>query len=157
MTDHGTMRIGRVGLESAAPVLDAVTRLLDELGEEGEETGPLNIAAITRLWREAGEHFAVFAARAGDGTIVGVATVAEAFAMYANGPYGIINEMYVAPNHRGSGIGRALIAAAAAFGRGRGWSRLDVTAPESPRWHRTRAFYEREGFVFTGPKLKLLL
>ena len=37
------------------------------------------------------------------------------------------------------------------------WVRVDVTAPESPRWERTRRFYEREGFTFTGPKLKYLV
>jgi hypothetical protein len=32
-----------------------------------------------------------------------------------------------------------------------------VTAPESERWRRTRRFYERGGFTFVGPKLKLRL
>jgi hypothetical protein len=32
-----------------------------------------------------------------------------------------------------------------------------VTAPESARWSRSQGFYEREGFRFTGPKLKFLL
>jgi hypothetical protein len=39
----------------------------------------------------------------------------------------------------------------------RGWTRLDVTAPEAERWTRTRRFYKKEGFVFAGPKLKCLL
>jgi len=35
--------------------------------------------------------------------------------------------------------------------------RIDVTAPESARRERTRRFYQRQGYSFTGPKLKLLL
>jgi GNAT superfamily N-acetyltransferase len=60
------------------------------------------------------------------------------------------------PSHRSVGVGRLLLDAVKAYGRERGWSRIDVTAPESPRWDRTRRFYEREGFTFTGPKLKFV-
>jgi len=63
----------------------------------------------------------------------------------------------VVPEHRSSMIGAGLIEAAANHGRSRGWRRIDVTAPESDRWVRTRRFHEKLGFVFTGPKLKLLL
>jgi hypothetical protein len=42
-----------------------------------------------------------------------------------------------------------------AVARERGWRRLDVTAPPGDAWRRTVAFYEKNGFVFTGPKLRL--
>jgi hypothetical protein len=50
-----------------------------------------------------------------------------------------------------------LIEAVRAYGQEQGWRRIDVTAPESARWARTRKFYEDLGFHFTGPKFKLLL
>jgi GNAT superfamily N-acetyltransferase len=75
----------------------------------------------------------------------------------ANGNYGIINEMYVAPEYRSAGIGVRLVEAAKNFGRHQGLTRIDVTAPESKRWERTRHFYEKQGFVFSGPKSKFLL
>jgi hypothetical protein len=34
---------------------------------------------------------------------------------------------------------------------------IEATAPPGARWDRSVAFYERNGFVFTGRKLKLLL
>jgi GNAT superfamily N-acetyltransferase len=108
-------------------------------------------------WKERENKYHVFAARNQDGEIVGILTLSTAFAIYANGEYGVIDEMYVAPPHRSEGIGALLVKAAADFCRKQGWSRLDVTAPESERWERTRRFYEKQGFVFTGPKLKLLL
>jgi GNAT superfamily N-acetyltransferase len=88
---------------------------------------------------------------------VGVATVSEAFALYAQGWHGIINELYVVPQARSSGVGEAMISTIRHFARRSGWRRIEVTAPESPRWERTRRFYEREGFSFTGPKLKYLV
>ncbi len=84
-------------------------------------------------------------------------TLSMAFAIYANGEYGVIDEMYVDPRYRSAGVGALLVQSAAEIGKRKGWNRIDVTAPESERWDRTRHFYEKLGFVFTGPKLKLLL
>jgi len=52
---------------------------------------------------------------------IGVVTVVEAFAIYANGRYGIINEMFVAPGHRSRGVGALMIDAVKALGSSRGW------------------------------------
>jgi GNAT superfamily N-acetyltransferase len=138
-------------------VFDLVERLLRELGEEGDELGALDVEGVRRLWLAQGERTFALLAESPSGRPAGVATLVEAFAVYANGFYGMINEMYVVPEYRSAGVGARLIAEAAAEGRRRGWRRLDVTAPESERWLRTRRFYENQGFVFTGPKLKLAL
>jgi len=148
------LRIDRLSIAEAAAVLEAVDALLRELGEEGDEAGVTDVEAVLAAWRAAGDRFQAFAARAPDGAVAGLLTLLESFAIYAGGAYGVINEMYVAPGRRSAGVGAALIEAAAAYARGRGWSRLDVTAPGSPRWLRTRRFYESRGFRFTGPKLK---
>ncbi|HUX40351.1 MAG TPA: GNAT family N-acetyltransferase [Rectinemataceae bacterium] len=140
----------------ANAVFDLVESLLSELVEEGEETGALDREALSREWEgEGGRHRAFLASS--DGAYVGVITITEAFALYAGGRYGIINEMYVKPGFRSVGLGSLLVDAAKSLGRQRGWRRIDVTAPESERWDRSRRFYEREGFRFTGPKLKYLL
>jgi GNAT superfamily N-acetyltransferase/mannose-6-phosphate isomerase-like protein (cupin superfamily) len=151
------LRIDRLSIAEASAVLAAVNALLMELGEEGDEAGVTDVEAVLAAWRAAGDRFQAFAAREPDGAVAGLLTLFESFAIYAGGAYGVINEMYVAPGRRSAGVGAALIEAAAAYGRGRGWSRLDVTAPESPRWLRTRRFYESRGFRFTGPKLKRYL
>ena len=138
-------------------VLDLVERLLAELGEEGDETGLLPKQTLAASWGRRGPLVAAFLAFDASGRAIGVTTLSESWAAYAGGAYGIVNEMYVAPEHRSRRVGAALIAAVREHGRSRGWRRIDVTAPESPRWDRSRRFYENLGFVFTGPKLKLLL
>lgn len=151
------VRVVQVGAEMSATVFGLVARLLEELGEEGRETGALDRTGLERGWRAEERRQFAFLALAPDGSAVGVTTVAETFAIYAQGHYGIIHEMYVVPEHRSAGVGAQLIGAVKSLGRARGWRRIDVTAPESAIWSRTRTFYERQGFVFAGPKLKCVL
>jgi GNAT superfamily N-acetyltransferase len=149
--------IEKVGIERAHDVFEGVARLLAELGEEGDELGALDRPALLAAWAAEGERFHAFLATDETGDPVGVLTLVETFAIYAGGLHGIINEMFVSAAARSRGVGAALVDAACAHGRARGWRRVEVTAPESDRWRRTRAFYERQGFVFAGPKLKRLL
>ena len=104
-----------------------------------------------------GERFNVFIATNESREVVGIMTAMETFAIYAGGNYGVIDEMYVAPNYRSQGIGKKLISALKEFAGQRKWQRIDVTAPPEKRWKKTIDFYEREGFVFTGPKMRLKL
>lgn len=149
--------VAQVGPEAAPVVIGLVERLLRELGEEGGDSGPLDAPVLSTGWRAEESRHRAFVAYGDDGGAVGVVTVVEAFALYAGGRYGIINELYVVPAHRSSGVGARLVEAVKELGRTRGWRRVDVAAPASERWSRTRRFYEREGFALAGPKLKFLL
>lgn len=151
------IRIDTLTIEDADIVFDWVLRLLQELGEEGEELGELDRKTVLSAWKQRKDLYHVLVARESKGQIVGVLTLSIAFAIYANGEYGVIDEMYVDPTYRSGGVGAMLVDAAISIGKEKGWNRIDVTAPESERWTRTRRFYEKLGFVFTGPKLKRLL
>lgn len=151
------IRIEKLSIVDSDMAFDWVTRLLRELGEEGEELGELDTERVRTEWKQRQDKYHVFVAKKSDGEAVGILTLSVAFAIYANGEYGVIDEMYVDPPYRSAGVGALLIQAARHFGKEQGWKRIDVTAPESERWKRTRRFYEKLGFVFTGPKLKLLL
>jgi GNAT superfamily N-acetyltransferase len=176
------IRIDELNIDDAEIVFDWIMLLLKELGEEGEELGELNRDQVLAGWKDRAEKFHVLVAReiesasvpAGNfqidvdggqrrpphkegGPIIGILTLSTAFAIYANGEYGVIDEMYVAPQHRSDGVGAKLVEAAVELGKSKGWKRIDVTAPESERWARTRRFYEKLGFIFTGPKLKRIL
>lgn len=148
------VRIERLTTADASIVFEWVVRLLRELGEEEKELGELAHARVLEAWSRRADHFFVLAARGDGGQILGVLTLSVTFAIYANGEYGVIDEMYVDPRFRSAGIGARLVEEAVDIGRGLGWTRIDVTAPESERWSRTRRFYESIGFEFTGPKLR---
>ncbi|MEM7221590.1 MAG: GNAT family N-acetyltransferase [Pseudomonadota bacterium] len=88
---------------------------------------------------------------------LGVVMLNECAATYAGGRFGEITELYVIPEQRGSGVGAGLIRAAERFAAERGWPRLEVGAPDVPRWQATVAFYLRSGFDEVGPRLRRVL
>lgn len=104
-----------------------------------------------------GKYF-VFLARVEQGQMAGFISIYESHALYAQGAFGTIAELYVRPEYRSRGVGRALMAEARALATTRDWRRLEVTTPPLPEFDRTLAFYEREGFSITGGrKLKVAL
>jgi GNAT superfamily N-acetyltransferase len=104
------------------------------------------------------EKYFVFVARDDRGNAVGFVSLCESHALYAEGSFGTIPELYVRPARRSKNVGRSLVSAAKGFGLSRGWKRLEVTTPPLPQFDKTLAFYEREGFAITGGrKLKVAL
>lgn len=123
---------------SAVPSLEVVARLRQQIASRP----PL--------------HWAFLASDA-DREPVALATLAEAFAVFAHGHYGIISELWVRPDARGQGVGGDMIEHCVNFGRARGWQRIDVSAPPDSKWDPSFEFYRKRGFVLTGRKLKYLL
>jgi len=84
-------------------------------------------------------------------------TLGESFSIFAHGKYGIINELWVNDKFRSKGVGKAVIQEILKIGSERNWKRIDVSAPPDEKWDRTVNFYKKNGFTFTGRKLKLCL
>jgi GNAT superfamily N-acetyltransferase len=133
----------------------------------GEIMGAIGIQAFnfsldeTRLrlqdFIDRGKYF-VFVARDKDARAIGFVALYESHALYAEGTFGTIPELYVHPAYRSQGIGLSLLEQAKSFGTSLGWKRLEVTTPPLPQFDKTLEFYEREGFAITGGrKLKVLL
>ncbi len=148
------VEIVAAGTTDRPAVVRLVGRLLAELEDSPVEFAGLDEVAALRSFEADGGACRAFLAREGRDEPVGVLTLTETFAIYAGGRFGVIDELYVVPEHRWRGIGRRLLDAAVVFGRERGWRRIDVTAPPGPKWERTVRFYESQGFLFTGPKLR---
>ena len=87
----------------------------------------------------------------------GLVTLNECAAIYAGGRFGEIPELFVVPEYRSGGVAAALVKSAVDFAEAQGWPRIEVGAPDQPRWQRTMSFYLKQGFVEVGPRLKYLL
>ena len=104
------------------------------------------------------EQYFVFVGRSESEHPAGFIGLYESYALYAEGTFGTIPELYVRPEFRTNRLGRGLVSHAKSFGTSRGWTRLEVTTPPLPQFDRTLAFYEREGFAVSGGrKLKVNL
>jgi len=151
------LHIVKLSLKEKNTIIALVHTLLRELEGESDEFAGIDQEKMLRELAQNEERFNAFAALNERGEYAGILTLVETFAIYAGGNYGMIDEMYVAPEYRCRGVGKMLLAAAKEYGRAKRWRRIDVTAPPEEDWQRTVKFYEREGFVFTGPKLRCKL
>ena len=117
-------------------------------GEESSRT--------ERAWRDwaagrwRGGIAAVFAGRADDGEAVGTSTGVE---YEAEPGVAHVYAMWVVPDSRGAGVGRALVDAVADWARDRGCDRLVLSVTESNQT--ARRFYEACGFEDTGERKAL--
>ncbi len=154
------MIIRRATVQDAPQVAEMVGELLVEI-MEAIGIQAFNFDLPTTIHRLVGflgqEKYFVFVAC--DETVpIGFITLYESYALYAEGAFGTIPEFYIRPPYRSRRLGRQLLSQAKAFGRSRGWTRLEVTTPPLPQFDKTLAFYEREEFsVSGGRKLKVSL
>lgn len=154
------MIIRRATVQDAPQVAEMVGELLAEIMEAiGIQAFNFDLpTTINRLidFLDQEKYF-VFVACNG-GVPVGFIALYESYALYAEGAFGTIPELYVRPRYRSKQLGFQLVSQAKAFGRSRNWTRLEVTTPPHPQFDKTLAFYEREEFSISGGrKLKVAL
>lgn len=91
----------------------------------------------------------VFMAKHND-DFIGFISMYESYALYAEGAYGTIPELYVKQKYRSLNVGKKLLAEAKKFALLRKWKRLEVTTPPLPHFDRTLHFYESNNFEISG-------
>jgi len=133
---------GVENLEAALPLIERFFR------EEGFRAAPGQIPAELLHLLEDPES-AVFLAWRGDRT-VGIATVTTTEGIEL-GSSAEMEDLYVLPEARRSGVGRALIEAVAAWCRRQGCSLVSViVTPEGQAAHDLIGYYRSHGFHETG-------
>jgi len=145
------IRVRRAVVEDHKVVTSLLLRLLGELYDAekyGYSADTLGAAARQPL--QDGSGYWAYFAYTPEGTPVGVVGLNECSAIYAFGRFGEISELYVAPEYRSAGVGATLVTTGLVLAHERGWSLLEVGAPETPRWQRTVDFYLRCGFRSWG-------
>jgi GNAT superfamily N-acetyltransferase len=128
----------------------ALAGLLSELGYPSAPT-----VLPERLRRLEEEGSTVLVAVSADQSPVGLACLTMLVTLHADPPVAYITALVTAEHARGHGVGRALLAAAEAWARGRGCTRLTVTSAE----HRAdaHAFYSRCGLPYSGRRFTRII
>ena len=130
-------------------VVDLVARLLTELGG----TPPPADAMIPVFERFAGggpDGFVVLGEL--DGRAVAVCTVSYLQAMRTRGRYAIIQEMFVEPDQRSSGVGMEVLGFALDHAAASGCQTVELGTPH--HGERQIQFYRRAGFTEVGARLR---
>ncbi|MDQ2102567.1 GNAT family N-acetyltransferase [Azospirillum isscasi] len=151
------LRVRRAGLSDAGTVTGLVAALLSELSAGQSDTPRAVMLAVAESLLSGEASHTVFLAEDPAGRPLGVATLSEGACISALGRFGTIRELYVTPESRSAGVGRALIRAVLDHGRRHGWTRVEVGAPSAGEWPDSLRFYKREGFTEIGPRLKFRL
>lgn len=90
-----------------------------------------------------------------NGAARAVCTVSFVHALRSSGRYAIVQEMYVEPELRSSGIGKRVLEKAIARVREHGCPYVELGTPYEGK--RRIQFYLRSGFVSIGERLRLAL
>ena len=148
--------ITRATAEESDLVAEIVKELLCEITEAtGELHFKVDVSILQTQARSLllnGSYVVLLASKVEDFASLGFVALFEGYALYTEGVFGVIPELYVRPAFRSQGIGAMLLDHAVAYGNSRGWNRLEVTTPPLPNFKRTLAFYEQHGFSNAGGK-----
>lgn len=130
-------------------VLHLVGKLLAELG--GTPPSPADMTpAYDRLIDGEGNGF--IAVGGNEGALVAVCTVSFLQALRTRGRYAIIQEMYVQPDFRSTGVGGEVLRLALEQSVAKGCGTVELGTP----YHGERQieFYRRAGFTEVGARLR---
>jgi branched-chain amino acid aminotransferase len=159
LTGQTGLTVRRAGDGDLDVVLSGVLGLLRELS--GDPTRALAAGSRESARAIIGDRSlgTVLVASTGAGEAAGILTASCQSAIRAGGPYLLIQELYVSPEHRSAGVGAELIRHLARDAAERGLTLVEVglPGPGSDTRSRTRGFYLRQGFTETGPRMRRVL
>lgn len=154
----GPVKVRPADREDIPAVLEGVRQLLEELrGVPGIAlpAGAETVCARTIDGRARG---AIYVATPADANrrVIGVICLSVLDAIHVGGSYGLIQDLWVHPDHRSDGAGAALVAAAENFCREHRLNNIEVCLPSHrfPRLPRTHNFYQSCGFIELGPRMR---
>ncbi|WP_379138103.1 GNAT family N-acetyltransferase [Paenibacillus sp. sgz500958] len=139
-------------------VLQGIRRLLAELRNVEEVTLPAESEQAYQYVIEHPGEGAVWIAEASSlpDSIAGLITVSIVNSIHVGGKYTLIQELWVHPDFRSSGIGEQLIKRVEHYCEDNGTANLEVCTPKKSfvNFAKTLSFYMNNGFEELGPRLK---
>lgn len=128
--------------DDAQTILDFIVGLA-EFEHEPRSTVKATVETIRRDGFGASRHFETLIAER-DGQPVGMALFFPHYSTWLGTPSLYLEDLFVAPEARGTGAGFALMRALARIAESRGWNRLDLSVLD---WNPARQFYHRLGMT----------
>lgn len=151
------IKIVKATINEAETVVDLVAELLVDFNNKNNSNFIVDKIKLEKTTRNliGRTNYGAFIAYDSANNPKGLITIAESFAIYNGGDFGVITEFYVDRNARSNGIGKLLLNHVLDFSKSMHWSKVEVGAPNAEEWPRTIHFYESNGFKQKGPKLRI--
>ncbi len=151
------IKIIKATINETKTVADLVVELLIDFNNKNNSDFIVDKTKLEETTRNLikRNNYGAFIAYDSENNPKGLITVAESFAIYNGGDFGVITEFYVDRNLRSNGIGKLLLNHVFDFSESMNWNKVEVGAPNAEEWPRTIKFYERNGFKQKGPKLRI--
>ena len=125
--------------------VDAIAPLFNAYRQFYEQAADAALAAeFIRERLSNGESIILLACTA-DGQAVGFCQLYPSFCSVIAQRIGVLYDLFVSPNMRQGGTGRALMLAAEGYAQTKGWARLDLTTAKTNTQAQT--LYESQGWV----------
>ena len=134
--------------EDAAALAPLVAGLMAEEGKTTTPPAPDQLAA----WLTGEAPMVEVLLAETDDRILGYLAFYRAFSLFRPGPVMLVENVYVAPPARGTGIGKRLLAGAARTAVARGWGRLELNVAEDNAG--AAAAYAALGFTAPGESVR---
>ena len=134
--------------EDAAALAPLVAGLMAEEGQTNAPPAPDQLAA----WLTGAAPMVEVLLAEADDRALGYLAFYRAFSLFRPGPVMLVENVYVAPPVRGSGVGKRLLAAAARVALERGWGRLELNVAEDNPG--ADAAYATLGFTAPGESVR---
>jgi GNAT superfamily N-acetyltransferase len=134
--------------EDAAALAPLVAGLMAEEGKTNAPPAPDQLAA----WLTGAAPMVEVLLAEADDRALGYLAFYRAFSLFRPGPVMLVENVYVAPPVRGTGVGKRLLAAAAHTALERGWGRLELNVAEDNPG--AAAAYAALGFTAPGESVR---
>ena len=142
--------------ELSLMVGELLSEIMASIGEQVFNYDQAATEARSKDLIESGKYWVFIATDSHSQKEIGFISLYESYALYAEGAYGTIPELYVRPGYRSQNIGQQLLEQAFTFAIEKGWKRLEVTTPPLPAFDKTLNFYQKNKFeIAGGRKLKV--
>lgn len=130
--------------------------IMDKIGTKAFNFDCEQTEVRARNLISSGKYWVFVAREKSTNQVIGFVSLYESYALYSEGAYGTMPELYVKNNWRSTSVGQKLLREVMQFAREKDWHRIEVTTPPLPEFERTLSFYQNNGFEITGGrKLKV--
>ncbi len=143
ISNHDYHELSLMVGELLSEIMDAINEKAFNYEQSQTEERAKNLIEKENYWVLIAKDYA-------SGKTIGFVSIYESYALYSEGAYGTIPELYVRPEWRSNDVGSELLISVSKFASTRGWHRLEVTTPPLPEFDRTLNFYQINGFKISG-------